>query len=414
MFANRLFHRRRLLILPPIAIGIVILLWMTVGKQPPARVENTELARMVRVVEAPVIELIPMAEGYGPVRPARVWTAVAQVAGRVIEIHAKLRNGEILPEGTLLVRIDPTDYELALIQAQAQLAELDVQEENSRASLTIDERNLKLANQDIERKKTLLKKNTVSQSAIDDAERVMLGIRSTVQNLRNTLALIPTQRRVLEAKVASALQDIDRTEIRAPFTLRVAGLAVEADQYVGVGQSLFEGDDIARVEIEAQLALSNLRRLFIGSTELKLDMARLGEQIAETIGIDPLVRLDLGNHIAEWNGDFVRFSDTVDPETRTMGVVVAVTVHSRRSHPVTVLHCPRGCLYRSCYAASASRRMSSSPEVPCETRRSTWLTRMIVFSRSQLRCCSTRVPTVSSKKGWSRASGFWYPTRFPP
>jgi len=324
MFANRLFHRRRLLILPPIAIGIVILLWMTVGKQPPARVDNTELARMVRVVEAPVIELIPMAEGYGPVRPARVWTAVAQVAGRVIEIHAKLRNGEILPEGTLLVRIDPTDYELALIQAQAQLAELDVQEENSRASLTIEERNLKLANQDIERKKTLLKKNTVSQSAIDDAERVMLGIRATVQNLRNTLALIPTQRRVLETKVASALQDIDRTEIRAPFTLRVAGLAVEADQYVGVGQSLFEGDDIARVEIEAQLALSNLRRLFIGSTELKLDMARLGEQIAETIGIDPLVRLDLGNHIAEWNGDFVRFSDTVDPETRTMGVVVAV------------------------------------------------------------------------------------------
>jgi RND family efflux transporter MFP subunit len=324
MFANRFRHRRRLLIILPITVGILIFLWMTVGKQPPARIENTELARMVRIVEAPVIELVSMAEGYGPVRPARVWTAVAQVAGRVIEIHPKLRNGEILPEDELLVRIDPTDYELVLSQAQAQLAELDVQEENSRASLTIEERNLKLANQDIERKKTLLKKNTISQSTIDEAERVMLGTRATVQNLRNTLALVPTQRRVLEAKVASALQDIERTEIRAPFTLRVAGVAVEADQYVGVGQSLFEGDDISRVEIEAQLALSNLRRLFIGRTELKLDMARLGEQIAETIGIDPLVRLDLGNHVAQWNGEFVRFSDTVDPETRTMGVVVAV------------------------------------------------------------------------------------------
>jgi hypothetical protein len=28
--------------------------------------------------------------------------------------------------------------------------------------------------------------------------------------------------------------------------------------------------------------------------------------------------------VAEWNAEFVRFSDTVDPETRTMGVVVAV------------------------------------------------------------------------------------------
>jgi hypothetical protein len=32
----------------------------------------------------------------------------------------------------------------------------------------------------------------------------------------------------------------------------------------------------------------------------------------------------MGNHIAEWQAEFVRFSDIVDPETRTMGVVVAV------------------------------------------------------------------------------------------
>jgi hypothetical protein len=42
------------------------------------------------------------------------------------------------------------------------------------------------------------------------------------------------------------------------------------------------------------------------------------------IALDPVVRLDLGNHVAEWEAEFVRFSDTVDPETRTMGVVVAV------------------------------------------------------------------------------------------
>ena len=271
-----------------------------------------------------MIKLIPVAEGYGQVRPARVWTAIAQVAGRIMEIHPKLRNGEILPEGALLVRIDATDYELSVSKAKAELAELEVQEKNARASLAIEERNLSLASKDMQRKQSLLKKGTVSQSSVDDAERVMLSKDSTVQNLRNTLALIPTQRRVLEAKVDGALRDIERTEVRAPFTMRIAALSVEAEQYVGLGKSMFEGDDISRIEVNTQLALSTLRNLFIGRKDIVLDVAKMSEQVSANIGIDPLVRLDMGNHIAEWQGEFVRFSDTVDPETRTMGVVVAV------------------------------------------------------------------------------------------
>jgi RND family efflux transporter MFP subunit len=199
-----------------------------------------------------------------------------------------------------------------------------VQESNAQASLTIEERNLNLASQDVERKRNLMQKGTTSRSTVDDAERVMLSTRMAVQTLRNTLALIPTQRSVLVATVDRAQRDLEHSEIRAPFTLRVADLAIEADQYVSVGQSLFEGDDVERVEVEAQFPLSTLRRLFIGRPDLKLDIARLGEQLPEVIGFDPLVRLDLGNYVAEWQAEFVRFSDKVDPQTRTMGVVVAV------------------------------------------------------------------------------------------
>lgn len=315
---------RKLLILPPIALGVLVLLWMAEGRQPPAQAERGEPARTVRVIEVPLVELIPKAEGYGPVRPARVWTAVAQVAGRAVKVHPKLRDGEILSAGTLLVRLDPTDYDLALSQARAELAELEVQERNAQASLAIEERNLNLARQDVERKRKLVEQGTASQSSVDEAERVMLSTRTAVQTLRNTLALIPAQRRVLEAKASRARRDLERTEIRAPFTLRVADLAIEADQYVGIGQSLFEGDDVERVEVEAQFALSTLRRLFLGRADLKLDITRLGEQLPEAVGLDPLVRLDLGNHVAEWQAEFVRFSDNVDPQTRTMGVVVAV------------------------------------------------------------------------------------------
>ena len=320
----RLSRSRKLMILPPIAIGLLVLLFMVSGKQPPAQAERGEPTRTVRVIEVPLVELTPMAEGYGQVQPARVWTAVSQVAGRVTYIHPKLRDGEILPEGTELVHIDPKDYELAQAQAQAELMELNAQEKNARASLDIEKRNLTLAKNELERIQKLVKKGTASQSKADETERAMLSYSASVQNLQNTLALVPSQRSVLEARVALAARDLEHTVIRAPYDMRVASLKVEADQYVPVGQNLFEGDAVDRVEIKAQVAMSSLRRLFIGRQGMQIDIQRISEKFAEIVALDPVVRLDMGNHVAEWKAEFVRFSDTVDPETRTMGVIVAV------------------------------------------------------------------------------------------
>lgn len=315
---------RRLLLVPPIVLGVVVLLWLTAGKEPPARVRHGEPTRMVRVIEARELDLMPIAEGYGPVRPARVWEAVAQVKGRVVAIHPRLRDGEILDQGTELLRIDPVDYELALIEAKAELAELEVQEQNARASLAIEERNLALARQDLARARSLVRKGTTSKSAVDEKERTVLGARATEQNLKNTLALIPVRRSILQAKVQRAERDLAHSLIRAPFDLRVAGLQVEADQFVSVGQTLFAGDAVDRVEIEVQMAMSTLRRLFLDRPEFKLDPARVSEQLTTLLGFSPLVRLDLGNSLAEWKAEFVRFDDEVDAQTRTMGVVVAV------------------------------------------------------------------------------------------
>jgi RND family efflux transporter MFP subunit len=320
----RFTRSRKLLILPPIAVGLLVLLLMSAGKQQPVQAERGEPKRTVRVVEAPLVDLVPMAEGYGQVQPARTWIAVSQVAGRVTSIHPRLRDGEILPRGTELVRLDPKDYELALAQAQAELTELNAREENTRASLDIERRNLKLAKKELERIRQLVKKGTASQSAADETERAMLAYRASVQNLENTLALVPSQRSVLEARLALAERDLEHTVICAPYDMRVANLKVEADQYVPVGQNLFEGDAVDRVEIKAQFAMSSLRRLFIGRQDVEIDIQRISEEFAELIAVEPVVRLDLGNHVAEWQAEFVRFSDTVDPQTRTMGVIVAV------------------------------------------------------------------------------------------
>lgn len=324
MNRHDLLQWNRWLIIPPVVLGVLVLIWMASSRQPPVQAERGEPTRTVRVIEAPLVQLIPMAEGYGPVKPARIWTAVSQVAGRVTCLHSKLRDGEILPVGTALVRIDPKDYEIQLAQAQAELAELDVQEKNARASLKIEKRNEELAQKELERIRKLLRQGTSSQSAADEKERAMLAYRASVQNLQNTLSLIPAQRSLLESRAALAQRDLEHTVIRAPFDMRVANLQVEADQYVSVGQSLFEGDAVDRVEIKAQVAMSALRRLFIGRPEFKIDVQRLSKEFSNIVNMQPVVQMDLGNHVAQWEAEFVRFADTVDAETRTMGVVVAV------------------------------------------------------------------------------------------
>jgi multidrug efflux pump subunit AcrA (membrane-fusion protein) len=145
-----------------------------------------------------------------------------------------------------------------------------------------------------------------------------------VQNLKNTLALLPTQRRVIEARLAQAERDLENTRIHAPFNLRIANLAMETEQFVSVGQKLFEGDDIDRSEVVAQVAISSLRHLFMGRGNSAPVPALMAEGLAEYADMQAQIQMDMGGHTARWQAEFVRFTDAIDSETRTIGAVVAL------------------------------------------------------------------------------------------
>ncbi|MCP5298497.1 MAG: efflux RND transporter periplasmic adaptor subunit [Chromatiaceae bacterium] len=317
-------RRRALWLLPPVLVGVAILALSVARKPAPAPAAEGEPVRAVRTLVVEPMTLVPRVRGYGSVQPAQVWTAVSQVAGRVVTMHPQLRDGEILLAGTELLRIDPVDYELNLAQAQASLAELDVQQANTEASLEIEKRNVALAERELARIGSLAKKGTASRSDSDSAERALLAGRAAVQNLENALALLPTQRKVQQTRVAQAERDLQNTVVHAPFDLRVAGLAVEAEQYVGKGQTLFRGDAVDSVEIVAQVNLGEMRKLFIGQEQMDLDPAALVARLPEVTGLQAQVNLDMGGHVATWDARFVRFSDQIDSKTRTLGVVVAV------------------------------------------------------------------------------------------
>ena len=61
---------KRLAILPPLAIGVVILVLVVRGREPPSQVFE-ERVIAVRAIRIPVVAMTPRAIGYGTVAPGR-------------------------------------------------------------------------------------------------------------------------------------------------------------------------------------------------------------------------------------------------------------------------------------------------------------------------------------------------------
>ncbi len=329
---------RGLLILPPVLIGVAVLVFVVTNRPAPARKAPEETALAVRVLTVQPLTLHPRVRGFGTVRPVRVWNAIAQVGGKVIFVHPNLKKGAIVPAGTEIITIAPDDYKLAIAQAEAairtaeaKLTELTVNESNTRKLLALEKDALQVARTDYERKKTLREKGTIPATVAEQALRAWLTQRKQVTSLENALRLFPVQKRELEAQLASyrsqlatARLNLKRTHVRMPFDGRISLVAVEVGQFVPVGKQLAAADAIAKAEVEGQFPLGRMREVFRLLTDLPDEVSLTSASAVELIralGLAIEVRLETQGGPVVWKGRFARLSDTVDPKTRTMGVI---------------------------------------------------------------------------------------------
>ncbi len=71
--------------------------------------------------------------------------------------------------------------------------------------------------------------------------------------------------------------------------------------------------------------MGNLRKLFVGQTTFPTDIETINNNLANITGFKPTVKLDIGDgQTAQWDAEFVRISDSVDVQTQTIGIVIAV------------------------------------------------------------------------------------------
>ncbi|MEP3266050.1 MAG: biotin/lipoyl-binding protein, partial [Hyphomicrobiales bacterium] len=224
-----------LLIIPPIALGILGFMWMTQPKDTVSTVQE-EAKLSVRAMTVAQEPITLSAVGYGRVEAVQSWNVVSQVEGRALKVLTGLAVGSVVEAGDVLIQVDSTDYELEIAKAEANIAaaqatllELTQQEENTKRLIEIEQRVLDVVQREFGRIQTLSKSGTASKASLDTAQKSLLSEQNTLIDLQNTLALYPAQRASAEATLAiqqagltEAQRGLANTTITAPFTGRIS------------------------------------------------------------------------------------------------------------------------------------------------------------------------------------------------
>jgi multidrug efflux pump subunit AcrA (membrane-fusion protein) len=130
---------------------------------------------------------------------------------------------------------------------------------------------------------------------------------------------------VSQASLEIARLNLERTIIIAPFDARVAESDVEISQYVGTGTVMGMLDGIDAAEIDVQIPprqMAGFMRLsFAGRIPPAGGQA---SRLPSEFGLRAFVRVGFADTGLGWEAEVTRISDTVDPETRSIGVIVSV------------------------------------------------------------------------------------------
>jgi len=201
-------------------------------------------------------------------------------------VSPEFTEGGVVNPGSTLITIENTDYQLALSQAQARVAEAEVKVQQS------------YANADVARKQ-LRNQNNASELALRKPQ----------------VAEAKARLKAAHANLQQAELNLARTKISLPFEGRITSTMADVGQYVIPGSPLGKAFSTDVVEIrvsisDSQLASLNLPIGFI---------APAGE------GLEIDVSAIVAGQQQKWKGSLVRLDASIDSTTRMLYGIAEVT-----------------------------------------------------------------------------------------
>ncbi|MEZ9319409.1 efflux RND transporter periplasmic adaptor subunit [Vibrio sp. 10N.222.52.C3] len=327
---------KKLLFFPALSVGVIGLV-AAINLKPDLPTKPAgDRARLVDTVSLEQQLIAPLAVGFGKVVPKVEWKAIAEVTGQIVYRHPDLEKGQVIPAGTVVLKVDPLDYELKLIQAEADLkssqtslAKLNQEEDNLNQTLKIEKNRLVISNKELQRKQDLRKKGLTSQSDVDLQQQSALSQQKLVLDIANQIALMPDEKRVAEAvikvnvsKVKEAQRSLDKTTITLPRAMRIAQVDIEQNQVVNLQQEMFIAHGINVMEVEAQLSIHDMQTLASSFNQFPRDAAGIPNPYEAPIKAS--IQLNSGNLNLSWPAKVARISETVDENQATAGIILEI------------------------------------------------------------------------------------------
>lgn len=246
----------------------------------------------------------------GTLRAVRTALVKARVAAEVRTLD--VREGDRVAAGQLLGRLDATEYDWRLRQAEDQARSAEAQ--------------LEIATRTLDNNKALVAQGFISKNALETSVSSEAGARAALQAARAAAEL-----------ARKAVRD---AEIRAPIAGLVAQRFVQPGERVAVDTRLLEIVDLARIELEAAVAPADVLALRVGQTA-RVAIDGLAEPVAARVArIAPsaqsgtrsvLAYLELAPQPALRQGLFARA--TVELAARRALVVPASAVRLDQARP---------------------------------------------------------------------------------
>lgn len=294
--------------------GITVVLILIIAKpKPEASPAAAEPAHVKVAVTTAMPRTVQLAvNAHGTVAPKREIDLVAQVSGQIVSVEPAFADGGFFSRSEALIQIDDRDYQVALLNSKARLAEAErlLAEEEGR-SLQAKREWRDLGNQ-----------------------------------TANDLFLRKPQLAAARAQVASARADVEmaelnleRTRIRVPFDGRVKEIFADLGQFVSVGTRLATVYDSTVVEVRVPLTEKQAVLLDLPLTHLPL-AGRAALDSSLDSSLDSPAALDgkletrrfpevtitgsVAGRKSQWLGRLTRTDAFVDAGTRMFYAVVEV------------------------------------------------------------------------------------------
>ena len=241
----------------------------------------------VRVIRAEPGVVRLRVRSQGTVAPRTESELIPEVSGPVVWISPALVSGGFFEQAEPLLRIDRLDYQSNVAKARAALARAEGEQDH--------------AVQNLARRERLSADDISSTSQLDDARR----------SARVSEAMLDEARVALE----QAQRDLDRTEVRAPFSGRVRS------EHVDLGQFVSRGSPVATLYatdfVEIRLPIPDRELAY-----LNLPSWRVGEP--STQGPEVSLRATFAGREHTWQGRVVRTEGEIDAKSRMVHVVARV------------------------------------------------------------------------------------------